>query len=48
MNFYSILKWCLTGVFIGIIIIAITSTPDDKKVVSKVVPNQQSQSKFNF
>lgn len=51
MNFYTVLKYVLSVVFILVIVFAVMNVPDEKPTQTNVPmqqPVQQGQSKFNF
>lgn len=51
MNFYTVLKYVLSVVFILVVIFAVLNAPDEQPTQTNVPvqqPTQPGQSKFNF
>lgn len=52
MNFYSVLKYVLSVVFILVVVVAVMNAPDEQSIQTNVPMQQQpvqpGQSKFNF
>lgn len=52
MNFYTVLKYVLSVVFILVVVVAVMNAPDEQPTQTNVPmqqqPAQPGQSKFNF